>query len=323
MRMKQQKSPARLAPMQGFKSNSMLPIHLNTHDAILEFNNTVLTAFGLCEFSLMADGEIHRFHVPGDKRGTVNGWYFLNINGWPHGMYGSWKGLTCSWRYRGEQKLTRHESELLRSQIEAAKQQRQLELEQKQRKGAELASLLMDVSTPAEHWHRYLRLKRISPSELREASGALLNPMVDIEGNLVNVQKIWPDGTKRFLPGARVAGAFSLLGTIDPEGRLYVCEGWATGATIHQHTGDPVACAMNCGNLLPVAAALRSRYSKLEIIIAGDDDRRTVGNPGRTKANEAASKAGAKVVFPEFCRTDCECSDFNDLHCCRLAGGVQ
>ena len=55
---------------------------------------------------------------------------------------------------------------------------------------------------------------------------------------------------------------------------------------------------MNAGNLAAVAETLRERYDALDLVIAGDDDRLTPGNPGRTAANAAALAVGALVLFP-------------------------
>ena len=40
---------------------------------------------------LEPDGEIHRFHVEGDKRGTKNGWYLLHLDEVPAGHFGCHK----------------------------------------------------------------------------------------------------------------------------------------------------------------------------------------------------------------------------------------
>ena len=71
---------------------------------------------------------------------------------------------------------------------------------------------------------------------------------------------------------------------------------------------------MNASNLKPVALALRAKYPSAQLIIAGDDDRQTEGNPGRKSAIEAAQAAGALLTFPEW-PTDAPLalSDFNDL----------
>ena len=80
---------------------------------------------------------------------------------------------------------------------------------------------------------------------------------------------------------------------------------------------------MNAGNLKSVAMALRAEYHSVEIIIAGDDDRRTDGNPGRTAANAAAVAAGGLVTFPEWpADAPDTLTDFNDLAVWSKAHGI-
>ncbi|KAA5846516.1 toprim domain-containing protein [Pseudomonas chlororaphis] len=188
--------------------------------------------------------------------------------------------------------------------------------EEKHLDTARQAAQLWKMAKPAERLHTYLLAKGLQPHQLRQLShGRLLVPLCH-DGRLVNLQTIMPDGGKRFLSGGRVQGCYSPLGKISEGCRLYVCEGWATGATLHHNTGSPVVCAMNAGNLKPVAMAMRERYGEtLELVIAGDDDRETLGNPGRVAANHAAHATDALVVFPDWPQgTPTDLSDFNDLY---------
>lgn len=58
------------------------------------------------------------------------------------------------------------------------------------------------------------------------------------------MQTIGSNGFKRFQKGGDVLGGYMLLGK--DEGKLaYVCEGFATGATVHQATGRNVYIAFN------------------------------------------------------------------------------
>ncbi|SED16085.1 putative DNA primase/helicase [Pseudomonas saponiphila] len=192
----------------------------------------------------------------------------------------------------------------------------QQHLEEKHLATARQAAQLWKMAKPAERLHTYLLAKDVAPLQLRQLShGRLLVPLCH-DGRLVNLQTITPDGGKRFLPGGRVQGCYSPLGKISEGCRLYICEGWATGATLHRNTDSPVVCAMNAGNLKAVAKAMRERYGEtLELVIAGDDDRQTVGNPGRTAANQAARATDALVVFPDWPQdAPTELSDFNDLY---------
>ena len=188
--------------------------------------------------------------------------------------------------------------------------------EEKNRDAARHASQLWKMAKPAYPLHTYRLAKGVQPYLLRQSGqGRLLVPLCD-DGRLVNLQIITPDGGKRFLKDGRVQGCYSPLGKFSEGCRLYVCEGWATGATLHKNTGSPVVCAMNAGNLKPVAVAMRERYgATLDLVIAGDDDRKTIGNPGKRAANQAARATDARVVFPEWPDdAPSDLSDFNDLH---------
>lgn len=170
-------------------------------------------------------------------------------------------------------------------------------------------------ATPASQEHSYLLKKQVQAYGLRQSkSGNLLVP-VCFNGEIVNLQQITPYGKKLFLTGGQVKGCYSPIGRVVTGQRLYICEGWATGATLHQHTGKPVACALNAGNLKAVALALRARYGDtVELVIAGDDDRQTTHNAGRKAANEAALAIGATVVFPQWPHdAPTYLTDFNDL----------
>jgi putative DNA primase/helicase len=163
----------------------------------------------------------------------------------------------------------------------------------------------------------YLTRKGVQPFGVRfAADGWLLVPVRDASGTLANVQRIDPFGTKLFLKGGRKSGLWHWCG--DPAGAavLLICEGYATGASIHEATGRPVAVAFDAGNLAHVAKALRSQYPQALILVCGDDDRdthaRTGNNPGRDKATAAARSVRGLAAFPENLPDGA--SDFNDQH---------
>lgn len=193
------------------------------------------------------------------------------------------------------------------------------EKRERQQDAVRWAHRLWHASAQANPCHGYLAAKRLQPHGLRQHRGKLLVPLANAAGELVNLQRIGADGGKRFLFGGQVLGAFHLLGSIEPGRRVFICEGWATGATLLEHYDDAsaVACAMNAGNLRPVALALRAQYGgQVDLVIAGDDDRQSDGNPGRTAAEAAALAVGGLVMFPEWpAGAPLELSDFNDLQC--------
>lgn len=281
-----------------------------TDPAIL-FREALQSVFGPLDWLPDPDGTIHRFHVPGDKSGTLNGWYTLFADGIASGAFGSWKaGGTNTWSSR--EPHNNHEAEQVRQRIEQARRQREDEQRKRQLKAANVAQRWWRDARRADPDHPYLIAKCVRPNGLRQRGDELLVPLY-AGGVLVNLQRIASDGGKRFLFGGRIKGTYSSLGRITPGKPLCICEGWATGATLHE-SGYTVACAMNAGNLKPVALALRAEYQTTEIIIAGDDDRLTDGNPGRAAANAAAAACGGLVTFPEWpADAPPTLTDFNDL----------
>jgi putative DNA primase/helicase len=178
--------------------------------------------------------------------------------------------------------------------------------------GAAKAQRLWDAATPEMGTHRYLVDKCVQAHGVRTDGHKLLVPIRDVDHDLHGIERVWPNGDKKFTGATTVGGHYFGIGK--PGGRLIVAEGFATAASIHEATGDAVAVAFDCGNLKPVALALRAKFPDIEIIIAADDDIATVGNPGRTKANQAAQAVNGLVSFPDFGNNrPHDVSDFNDL----------
>lgn len=279
-------------------------------EAVVLFRVAMEAVFGTLDWLPVADGNIHRFHVPGDRPGSLNGWYLLHGDVRPVGCFGSWKtGGYHSWRGARGEVVVRHKW----SGERQATLQTSPSLELRQRNATRYAQWLWASATPADAGHPYLLSKHVHPYGLRQKNQHLLVPL-SCEGPPVNLQRIAPDGSKRFLKGGRVKGCYALLGSATPNGLLYLCEGWATGATLHAATGHAVACAMNAGNLLAAGQQLRQAFPDCELVVAGDDDRLTAGNPGRRAATDAAAALGCGLIFPPWSGEEpLSLSDFNDL----------
>ena len=281
-------------------------------DCVTAFRDELQSVFGPLEWMPQADGGIHRFRVPGDRPGSQNGWYVLFPDGIASGCFGSWKaGSSHTWSSREPANLL--EAEQVRQRIEQARRQREAEQHQRQQQAADYAARLWRDARRADPGHPYLAGKGCRPHTLRQRGDVLLVPLYH-GGELVNLQRIGADGHKRFLSGGRVKGCYSPLGIIAAGQPLYLCEGWATGATLHAETGHPVACAMNAGNLLEAGRHLQRRHPEAVLIVAGDDDRQTEGNPGKTAAIVAAAGLGCGLILPPWpADAPPHLSDFNDL----------
>ena len=134
----------------------------------------------------------------------------------------------------------------------------------------------------------------------------LLIPVKDASGNVQTLQRIAPDGEKRFLTGGKVHGGhFVIQGK--PEKPLAVCEGYATGASIHLACDCTVYVAFSANNLPAVAGIARSKFPDTPMLICADND-----EAGRSKGQEAAQMAQARFILPAF--TTGTGTDFNDLH---------
>jgi len=118
-------------------------------------------------------------------------------------------------------------------------------------------------------------------------------------GELVNVQKITKDGTKRPLWGGDMAGVQHI---IDGKTKtLAVVEGYATGVTVNLMTGYEVYCGYNTGNLAAAVKKAKEDHPDSRIIIFADhDELDEVHNrrPGEYFANEAAAPFNAIVALP-------------------------
>jgi putative DNA primase/helicase len=270
---------------------------------------------------MIPDGAIHRVHVIGDKNGTRNGYYAFYGDGIPAGFFGSWRlGVQFTWSAKLHSEMTRSDRRMRSIRLQQMRLKHDAERQQRQLKAASWAAILWSKCIGAEQTHPYLVSKGIQPHHLRQQGELLFVPMINAKGELWNLQRIWPDGTKRFMQDGCIKGCFALFGDLS-SGPIYVCEGVATGASIHEKSGIPTVCAMNAGNLISVCSAL-ARPDR-QIIICADNDHRTDGNPGVTKGREAAAAVGAGLTWPDTCGLSCTCSDFNDvLNCVNASKGA-
>jgi putative DNA primase/helicase len=286
-------------------------------DAIDQFKQAIESAGLTAPVVIHDDGVIHRFSTNGKARDD-SGWYSFHTDGIAAGAFGCWRdGLQSTWCAKSDNAMTAAERDTHRQRIKAMQAQREAEQVQRQQSAATDAAQRLAAATPCTQ-HAYTTAKGVQGHGVKvDSAGALIVPMRDTAGKLHSLQTITPDGDKRFLSGGRVKGCYHSIGK--PDGLLIVCEGYATGASIHESTGHAVAVAFNAGNVPEVAVALRAKYPDLKIIIAGDDDHLTDGNSGMTKARAAAQAVGGLVAVPVFPagRPD-KATDFNDLH--QLAG---
>ena len=263
------------------------------------------------------DGKIHRFHNDGDKRGSKNGYYIGFENYFHNKTYcyvtvGSWKtGQQHTYKSGDDKKLSVQERDTFQQQRDAAQQAYQ---EERKRIWADTAVECQRIWQAAKRngiTHPYLTSKGVRGFGIRLIRNSLLIPVRALNGELTSLQFIFPDGRKVFKAGGRVRGCCHRFG-VPIDNTIYIAEGYATGATIHQVTSHAVAIAFNARNIIEVAKNIRNKYPDHRLIIAADNDRFTTGNPGVTAAQKAAEMTGAQLLVPQF-PEGIPGSDFNDM----------
>jgi len=281
-------------------------------EALHEFRNHLEQA-GLRPGEVAPDGILRRCPTA-DRPKSKNGAYQLfedGRGGW-YENHADGKGPQA-WQAKGAQ-MDRAERRRLQKEIEKAKAAREQAEAERHEKAAEEARKTLEGLPSATAENPYLKRKGVPPCPGLRMDGETLVVSVWGEGGkVISLQRIEPDGSKKFMPGGRTKGGYFVVKGDD--GPLYLAEGLATALSVYQATGATVLVAFNSGNLEAVALMARRHYLKREIIICGDDDAeteaRTGMNPGRKAAEAAARAVKGKICFPTFKGE--EGTDFNDM----------
>lgn len=272
-------------------------------------------------------GHLIRFRVDGDKAGSNNGWCVFYHDALPAGAFGSWKlGVSETWCAKPEQDLDETERAQRKQHLEKAQRERRaLEKQVRDHARAKANDLWAKSAETVSAQHPYLLKKQIPAIGIRQLQQQLVIPLRDLNGVLHSLQFIAPDGSKRFISGGAKAGNMCLLGELaDEPDTILLCEGYATGVSLHCASGLPVVVCFDAGNLRPVSSSVRLKYPHATLIFCADDDRWNPDAPGyqlgERKAREAAEAVNGFVILPLFdgIDTTSKPTDFNDLHC--LAG---
>ncbi|MGX4643476.1 toprim domain-containing protein [Massilia sp. SYSU DXS3249] len=285
-------------------------------EGVQQFERMAIDFGFRADFKAEADGLLHRTALEKDKRGRRNGWYVLHADDRVAGVVANWTtGESKNWCAKSPMRMSAAEAEAFRIRVESAKEARAEVQHARHQKAAHRAADLWLRAKPCTD-HPYLTTKGISAGGARvcawpqgfidPTSGerdrtpvqSLIIPMRDTNGTIMSLAAIAPDGRKDFLFGGRKRGCYYTMGVVVDT--VCITEGFATGVSVYDATGYAVAIAFDCYNLLPVALELRAKYPTVRIILCADDDRYTAGNPGLTKATEAAKAINGLIAKPIF-----------------------
>ena len=230
--------------------------------------------------------------------------------------------------------------------------QRENELEDEYKKTAKILLDEFLVAKFAVLDHTYFVRKRVYKNYglKQDRFGNLLMPLFDINEKFWSLQRIFPNGNKmigallsseqkkngeKFLSKKR--GNFFILSddidlynknsvqlnieALSKYNKIYICEGFATAASVHEACKMPVIVGLDVGNLEFVVQDFSARFCNIHIIIAADNDakkeKESGFNIGKEKAMQIKNNfKNVSVCIPNFNDTEISSgySDFNDLY---------
>ncbi|EAL6274800.1 hypothetical protein DSU81_08930, partial [Campylobacter coli] len=311
--------------------------------------NEVLTAFksalenqGLIIEGLpIMDGKIHRVKTTTDKGREMSGAYSGFLDKYPAGFIQNFKtGIKENWKMpleNAKQNIVSYQTpsqKRLHNSTSNNTKQDILELQQK-------TALKIEEEYNQANWahsnHPYLKKKGFSENFYlkQDNKGSLLIPLKDENGKLWSVQRIFPNGDKiigviktkeekeqgiEYL--AKKQGCFHIIGakTLHNLKEFYICEGFATAATIYKALNKPVIMGIDAGNLSKIVETLKNKFQNTPITLIADNDKKRelkgLSNVGVETAKEIQQKfSDIKVIIPKISNQEAEqgISDFNDI----------
>jgi hypothetical protein len=267
-------------------------------------------------------GEFQRFAKPDKPASNQDAWLIYNefedtynegqvVGNAQFGYWGSGGNTVFKFCSKNTDYMSAREMREFNEQRDQMIKQLKEEKAEKQEKAAKKAKEIIDRGSKPKDDHKYLKAKQIRPFGIVEDDGRLAVP-VYYNGEICSIQRINANGSKRFLPGGRTkSGYFAINGD---QKIIYVTEGYATACSIHEATKAQVYVSFSCHNLYEVTMMVKAAHPDSAIIIAGDNDFETDGNPGYEAATNTSSSLNIVAKFPEPPHVD-----FNDLH---VAAGI-
>ncbi|WP_392558734.1 primase-helicase zinc-binding domain-containing protein [Orbus mooreae] len=167
----------------------------------------------------------------------------------------------------------------------------------------------------------YLTKKGITFSLPLLDGGKIIVPLLNLHNEYTGAQFIDTNGNKQLMKGTNKKGAFIAIASnslvpvegislqLKSENGVIICEGLATGLTLREFNQDKlIIIALDAGNLIHVAKAIREVNPTAKIIIGADNDIGNSVNTGVEKAIKALECVGGYLAAPN---TDYK-ADWND-----------
>lgn len=306
-------------------------------DRVGKFRTWIAGICGTAPAKVVADGKWHRFRIEDTRsKSSTPGAYLLHMDEHPVGLFMDWRKQGEKFRWtpgtdagpvdRAEFRRLAKESEAKRKAEHAKAAANALTFFQKECVPINGAS------------HPYLDRKKIAPHGTRQGSGrafglkdepCVIIPIRGPDNKALTLQAIRADGERRFWPGSTTDGGYTLIGRDDGQSTIVLCEGFATGGTIHEATGWLVVVCLSASNMVRLSRWAGHRWAGRSFMVAGDDDwhlelkEKPQPNEGREAAIKAARNLGCRYVMPDMQGAVTEGGDdFNDQACTYGIGDV-
>ena len=199
---KLKKQPATDVPeVKGFTDAVREHITAKSDDALTLVYETV-SSHGWDPGPINTDGKYHRFDT--SKPGGKDGWIICSQKGdMVVATFGCWRegGKYTVSNKNGNR--TAEENMFFQNHLADAEKQNEAVF----KKAKKRAQSIWDKAQPVET-HQYLETKGIQPHGARLYKGSIVIPVIGPDGEIVSLQFIKPDGTKKFLTGGRVSDGY-------------------------------------------------------------------------------------------------------------------
>ena len=238
-----------------------------------------MASYGLHVSNIVIGNGITRFSTHDKKKRDKSGWYWFDYeDGVLFGAFGCFRDLETitftSKSYKALDASKRHE---INMRIKARKEEQENKLRLDQELVAGEAQKLFTANSDAPTFDYSIKKKVPIYANTKILENVLYIPLFDYTGKLWNYQKIFVDGSKYYFKpfedkSGRKKGCFYPIDGKDDI--VLICEGYATGATLFEQTGQTTICAMDCANIIEVASALRGnpRFTQSQFIVCADND---------------------------------------------------
>ena len=243
--------------------------------------------FELTEEQIHFNYDIHFINQEGDDKDTIGSFFYcihpFFLNGemlWhAFGIFGSWKTREIHY-FRAENKRSIPQDQEYVISREICNMLYETFKEDDCDSVPEPEPPEFATESPLNHWHKatekdvqYLALLYLNAGAygIRQMQLILLIPVRNINGQLINLQRIYSDGSSDFQIDSNIDGGFHRIGTpIDKT--IFIAETYTKAANFHEHKTHAVAVAFCKENIENVRAVLQEKYPDYAVLLVDESD---------------------------------------------------